>query len=354
MSLGLARAGFKHAIGVDNDENAIATYRKNIGEPAVVADARSISGATLLRLAELGEGAIDLVVGGPPCQGFSVQRRHGASDERNDLLFEFARLIEDIAPRLFLMENVPSLRNNHGRQILDRFLRIVQDLGYEVEMTILNAADYGVPQNRRRLFVVGRKAHQTAPFVFPAACVTPENYATVRQAIGDLPSPGTCAINNHEPDNISALNRERISHVPPGGGRESIPEELQLPCHRVSVAVAGHRGVYGRLHWDRPAGTITTKCNSFTRGRFAHPSEHRNISMREAARIQSFPDSFVFEGDKVSVAHQIGNAVPPALAYHLGVAMIQSLTGNTSGIKRLHQIPLDLTSLGSNEPRVAD
>ena len=139
------------------------------------------------------------------------------------------------------------------------------------------------------------------------------------------------AIPNHQPDRISDLNRERISHVPEGGGRADIPYELRLPCHQVSVEVAGHRGVYGRLSWDQPAGTITTKCNSFTRGRFAHPVAHRNISMREAARIQSFPDDFVFEGSKVEVAHQIGNAVPPRLASELGKAIRSALLAKAQG-----------------------
>ena len=113
------------------------------------------------------------------------------------------------------------------------------------------------------------------------------------------------------------MNRKRISFVPEGGGRADIPMEYRLPCHRVDVEKAGHRAVYGRLRWSDVAATITTKCNSFTRGRFAHPTEDRNITMREAARLQSFPDTFHFVGNKVEVAHQIGNAVPPKLAQAL-------------------------------------
>jgi DNA (cytosine-5)-methyltransferase 1 len=189
------------------------------------------------------------------------------------------------------------------------------------------------------MFIVGERDDGMEYFEFPAPTHGPGRYVTVRSAIGDLPSPTSARalaerIANHEPDRVSELNRLRISHVPPGGGREHIPPELRLPCHQVSVDRAGHRNVYGRLHWDEPAGTITTKCNSFTRGKFAHPEEHRNITMREAARLQAFPDDFVFEGDKVAVAHQIGNAVPPPLGEQLARAVLRALRAREAGLGR--------------------
>lgn len=329
VSLGLAWAGFDVRSAFDFNARAVETYRSNLGDHIVEASSEALDAPTILGIGGLDRGEVDLLAGGPPCQGFSVQRRGSDIDSRNGLVTDYLRHIGEIEPRAFMMENVPALGGRRGKTILDGFVVGAQSLGYSVSMKVLDAADYGVPQHRRRLFVVGVLGGE--PFDFPAPTHGPDSWVTVRDAIADLDDPRNPsmlgAIPNHEPDNISDLNRERISHVPEGGGRDDIPWDLRLPCHRVSVDVAGHRGVYGRLWWDRPAGTITTKCNSFTRGRFAHPAQDRNISMREAARIQGFPDDFRFLGGRVDVAHQIGNAVPPPLAMALGVAIAKHLGG---------------------------
>lgn len=330
LSLGFAQAGLNVSLATEWLETPAETYRKNLGGAVVVADARELSGSDLLT--EAGVAHCDVLAGGPPCQGFSVQRRGGDDDERNRLVFEFVRLVEEVAPRAFVMENVAAIAGNRGRLFLEVVRSTLAKRGYLITAQVLDAADYGVPQHRRRMFVVGVKGSE--PFRFPAGPLTAGSWRTVRQAFSGLPDPFTdpqasLLIPNHQRDNISPLNRIRISHVPEGGGRADIPVELQLPCHRVSVDTAGHRGVYGRLWWDRPAGTITTKCNSFTRGRFAHPEQNRNITMREAARLQSFPDDFVFLGDKVRVAHQIGNAVPPVLAAALGRALVRHLESHS-------------------------
>lgn len=314
----------------DADADAVRTYNSNLGPHAVVARAEGLSGADLLRLADAAPGDCALVAGGPPCQGFSVQRRGAAVDHRNDLVLEFIRLVLEIRPAMFLMENVSAIQGPRGRSFLLELTKQAARGGYGIASRVLDAADFGVPQHRRRAFLVGGSQELLARFRFPSPTHR-ERHRTVRDAIGDLPSPtpetsGHKPIANHAPDRISELNRLRISHVPQGGGRDDIPPDLRLKCHAVSVERAGHRNVYGRLHWDRPAGTITTKCNSFTRGKFAHPAEDRNITMREAARLQSFPDDFVFEGSKVPVAHQIGNAVPPLLAEHVGRALFRALT----------------------------
>lgn len=337
LSRGLVDAGIDIAFAFDSDAKAIETYRHNIGlhghrlaadeaTPSVLADA-------------LRGRRCHFVVGGPPCQGFSVQRRGAGGDIRNDLIFEFLRIVSDVRPTFFLMENVAALQGPRGRPYLDRFVGLAEGEGYRVHVAVLNAMDFGVSQKRRRLFVVGELGEGPSVFEFPRP-LGPEGIRTVRDAIGDLPAPGADrTIPNHQPDNMSEINRQRIAHVPPGGGRADIPEALRLPCHRVCVSVAGHRNVYGRLHWDEPAGTITTKCNSFTRGRFAHPDQHRNISMREAARLQGFNDDFVFLGDKVSVAHQIGNAVPPPLARHLGTALVRALAARLKAEPLLGEAP---------------
>jgi DNA (cytosine-5)-methyltransferase 1 len=323
LSLGLVRAGFNVCYAFDNNPSFVETYRRNLGSHVHVASAEAVSAESIGLAAP-----ISLVAGGPPCQGFSVQRRGDRNDARNDLVFEFLRIVKELQPTLFLMENVAALKSPSNSSYFDRLVAGAKAVGYEVEAKILNAADFGVPQVRKRLFLLGTKCGATIRPTLPTGTVAKEQWRTVREAIGDLPPPGTLHgqfFPNHLPDNISALNRERISHVPPGGGRSDIPVHLRLPCHAVSVETAGHRGVYGRLPWDKPAGTITTKCNSFTRGRFAHPSEDRNISMREAARLQSFPDDFVFEGNKVDVAHQIGNAVPPTLAFAIARHLMDQL-----------------------------
>lgn len=335
LSLGLQQAGFQVLAAFDNNRIATTTYSANLGDHILLADARSLQGDDLLAISGLKRGEVDLVAGGPPCQGFSIQRRGDANDPRNELIFEFLRLVGEIAPKAFLMENVSALAGPKNRHLLELFCETARVQGYFVDWKVVNAAEYGVPQARKRLIVVGRKLKGTTADVFRSEkCDTVQ---TVRDAIGGLPAPGpyeVCGMHNHEPDNISDLNRLRISHVPPGGGREDLPSNLQLPCHAVSVEKAGHRGVYGRLWWDRPATTITTKCNSFTRGRFAHPDQHRNITMREAARLQGFPDDFVFSGGKVDVAHQVGNAVPPPLiktvAENLKTELVHALSVKAS------------------------
>ncbi len=328
LSLGMANAGFDVLFGVEQDEAACRTHEKNVG-PCLQRDVADMTGTQVLRLAGLDQGELALIAGGPPCQGFSVQRRGSDLDARNDLVLHFIRLVAEAQPATFLMENVPALQGERGRPYLASLLERAEDAGYQTHWRVLNAADYGVPQGRRRLFVVGSRAGH---FEWPSPTHQPGSYVTVRDSISNLPAPwpkefGPPELPNHELGNMSELNQQRISHVPPGGGRADIPEDLQLPCHRVSVDKAGHRGVYGRLKWDEPANTITTRCNSFTRGRFAHPEADRNITMREAARLQAFSDDFVFLGGRVQVAHQVGNAVPPLLAEHLGRQLIRTLRG---------------------------
>jgi DNA (cytosine-5)-methyltransferase 1 len=348
LSLGLRDAGFDVCAAFDADALAVDTYNGNLGNHALVAKAEDLSGDELLAMAGLSRGECSLVAGGPPCQGFSRQRRGSAKDERNELVHEFFRLVADIHPTFFLMENVAAL-GSRGAPHLQRLREEARDAGYDVYTDVLDAVDFGVPQRRRRLFVVGVDAELGLRFEFPKRLQSGRP-RTVRDAIGDLPEPvrrgNPGYIANHDPDNMSELNRVRISHVPPGGGRDFIPAELRLPCHRADADQIGHRNVYGRLHWDEPAGRITTKCNSFTRGKFAHPEKHRNISMREAARLQSFPDWFAFQGDKVAVAHQVGNAVPPLLGEALGRSIAAAANGvvrpRTSAGATQRQLALEL------------
>jgi len=320
LSLGLKQAGHTPVFAAEQNPHALATYRKNLGEHAHDLDIATLSPESIRRRA----GEIDLVVGGPPCQGFSVQRRGAAEDDRNGLVVRFAELAVALSPRFILMENVPSVRGR-GRRVLEAFERVTS-ASYDLAVQVLDAADYGVAQHRRRAFVVGwRKGSR--PFDFPSPTSTPR---TVRDALADLPAPPTDYrphpdFPNHIRARITAPNIERIRHVPEGGGRLDIPHELQLPCHR-NAGTHRHLDVFGRMWWDRPAPTLTAMFDNFSRGRFAHPVQDRSITGREGARLQGFPDSFVFEGPKKEVARQIGNAVPPPLARALGGALENSLT----------------------------
>lgn len=331
LSLGLTTGGFTVVAAVDNDAIASTTYSRNIGQHIIHAPIQDVSPEDLLRRAGLSSGEVTLLAGGPPCQGFSVQRRGDRNDPRNSLILQFIRFVEVIRPRFFLIENVAGLLSKHGKPFLNRVIEHTGNIGYVCHTATLDASEFGVPQVRKRAVIVGEYLlpGEMPKFKFPYA-VTSENKITVREAIGNLPSPpvdGTCHpeyANHFREAKLSKLNLERIRYVPEGGGRQHIPLHLQLKCHRENP---GHRhlDVYGRMKWDSPSGTITARFDSFTRGRFAHPTEDRSITPREGARLQTFPDTFIFEGNREEVARQIGNAVPPKLAECLAAAIIDAI-----------------------------
>ncbi len=264
---------------------------------------------------------IFMLAGGPPCQGFSIQRIGADTDARNHLVMQYAELIRALNPCYFLMENVPGLGGHRGRDTLDAALFLAESLGYWVHVQELDARDFGVPQRRKRVFVIGESRDMgPAGFEFPAPLNTRR---TVREAIGHLPeTPDDGADHpdwpHHRRDRLSDLNKARLAAVKPGQGREHLPPELLAVCHRRDAAQIGHRYVYGRMAWDEPAPTITARFDSFTRGKFGHPDQLRTISLREGALLQTFPEDFRFAGTKVEIARQIGNAVPPVLAEALG------------------------------------
>lgn len=320
LSLGLTAAGFDVVAAVDNWQLAVDTYTKNLPHPAICGDVASLSGAAICEMASIGRGEVDLLAGGPPCQGFSVQRIGSDYDPRNALVLDFARLIVEIEPRAFLMENVPGLLGKRGVEVLAAFKAKVKAAGYLVDIQRVNAADYGVPQNRRRVVVSGFRDTVDVVELEPKKVAA---HSTVWDAIGDLPAaapPGTEGPSDplHTESNMSPLNRARLALIPPGGGFEDLPVDMRVRCHARGAAAIGHRGVYGRLDPNQPAGTITARFDSFTRGRFAHPYEDRNITLREGARLQTFPDDHIFLGNREEIAAQIGNAVAPLLARRFG------------------------------------
>jgi DNA (cytosine-5)-methyltransferase 1 len=318
FTLGLTAAGFEVLGAVDSWDIAVNTYRKNFRHNIVHSPIEKLAPAQFLSGIGAQIGDIDLIVGGPPCQGFSVQRIGRDSDERNDLVLEFARFVSELRPRFFVMENVPGLHGKRGRKIADEFESRLSLSGYRVKSRVINAAEYGVPQIRRRLIYYGW-GRDAIPFTFPSPTHNEEGFRTVRDAFLGLQEPPEdfSTLSNdplHRWTKLSPLNVQRLRLIPQGGGFEDLPLELRVACHRNGADKIGHRYVYGRLAGDKPAGTITARFDSFTRGKFAHPSAHRNITLREGARLQTFPDSFAFLGTQEQIAALIGNAVPPVLA----------------------------------------
>jgi DNA (cytosine-5)-methyltransferase 1 len=316
LSLGLEAAGFEVLLAVDSWQLAVDTYTKNFSHAAMCADLSSQISKDVAHTAGIGVGEIDLLAGGPPCQGFSIQRIGDDSDARNQLVLDFGRHVRELKPRAFLMENVPGLLGRRGKTLAQAFVAMVEDAGYRVTVGRVNAADYGVPQNRRRVLFVG---HRLDGKPYDLDDIDKTEAPTVREVLQDLPEPappGTRCWSDplHIESHLSDLNRKRIALIPAGGGFEDLPPELRVAAHKSGASVIGHRGVYGRLHPDQLAGTVTARFDSFTRGRFGHPLVPRNLTLREGARLQTFPDEFLFLGSREEIAAQIGNAVPPRMA----------------------------------------
>ena len=347
LSLGLSRAGLEVVGAVDFSTSALGSYRRNFSHVALEADISKLSPAELCaRLSFYDE--LDLLAGGPPCQGFSIQRIGEDKDDRNDLILEFARFVKGLRPKVFVMENVTGLLGRRGIQSFIAFKLKVIRCGYQVRHTVIDAADFGVPQHRKRVIVFGWRNDLPSNLPFPEPTHVEGNHVTVRDAIGDLPSPsfkdavGPGADQLHFRTKLSQLNIERLSHIRPGKGFEDLPNHLRVNCHKSGAERIGHRYVYGRLSFDDPSGTITARFDSFTRGKFAHPVEDRNITLREGARLQSFPDDFVFLGTQEEIASQIGNAVPPQIAFRIGVEVRDYLN-------KAHAIKSAETSLSFGE-----
>jgi DNA (cytosine-5)-methyltransferase 1 len=310
LTLGLMEAGFEVVAAVESDALAAKTYRLNHPDVRLEhADIRDIDPVELLEELGLESADLDLCAGCPPCQGFSsVRTLNGCktvADPRNDLVSEYVRFVRELRPRAILMENVPGLlRDERFRAAAEE----LEDIGYPASegARILNAADYGVPQNRRRLVLMCVRDRAVEA---PPAQV---ERATVRGALGALGAPGESGDALHDlPECRSDRVMEMIRAIPEdGGGRLDLPEDQRLKCHK---EFTGFKDVYGRMRWDSPAPTITGGCHNPSKGRFLHPKEHRAITLREAALLQGFPSDYRFALDrgKLAAAAMIGNAVPP-------------------------------------------
>lgn len=313
FTLGFVQAGFTPVFAVEFDNWAGQTYKKNYGDHVAIKDIKEVTDFP----------KADVIIGGPPCQGFSNLGAHIPDDPRNQLWRHFLRAIENIKPLIFVVENVPPLlKSSEGQQII----QMAKDLGYRVEGRILNSADYGSPQVRKRTIIIGSKIGQVT---FPEQThIDPKkrdlnsyhlcDWATVRHAIGDLPLEPT-GFSLHIGRNPTPTSLERYKCIPAGGNRWDLPLRLMPECWKRKTK--GGTDLFGRLKWDSPSVTIRTEFFKPEKGRYLHPQAHRPITHREAARIQGFPDDFEFIGSKIEIAKQIGNAVPIKLAYAVAKAV---------------------------------
>ncbi|MGE5572095.1 MAG: DNA cytosine methyltransferase [Bacteroidota bacterium] len=304
MTLGFCYAGFRPIFAVECDPSAAATYRANFGDHVYEGRIEDLDLSMV--------PSADVVIGGPPCQGFSPlgkmspqEQRRREQAELNGLWYYYMRIIEAVQPASFVMENVPELLKSLEYEAIKRKAR---ELGYGLRAGVLNAFDFGVPQVRRRAFVVGVRGGE-AELPEPNGIRT-----TVRDAIGHLPLEPD-GRNWHIGRNPTARSLERYKCVPPGGNRfDLIRKRPDLAPSCWLRKKSGSTDVFGRLEWDKPALTIRTEFFKPEKGRYLHPEADRPLTHREAALLQSFPEDFVFIGSKIEVARQIGNAVPPRLA----------------------------------------
>ncbi|MEQ1886054.1 MAG: DNA cytosine methyltransferase [Bryobacteraceae bacterium] len=327
LSFGLEEAGFNVLAAFDSNEIAIETYNSNLPKVGFTADARKLSTTHLLAKAGNPQ-SVDLFAGGPPCQGFSKQKRGAHNgDSRNDLVLEYVRFVRSIRPRFFLLENVDQLGGKRGRTFVSELQSVLSD--YVLSPEFFNSADFGVAQTRLRFVIVGKRTDIQSEYESPKPTV--RKWRTVGKAFQGLPEPPEdysehTDFANHYLAKVTKTNIERFSHVPQGGGWEDIPFELRLKCHQiVDRSSGGWPDVYGRLKADGQAPTVTGGFDSFTRGRYGHPLANRPITPREAARLQGFPDWFRFHGTRWDIRHQIGNAVPCPLSKAIGESIKKTL-----------------------------
>lgn len=309
LTLGLRQARFRVVAALEISALAVGSYGLNFPRiPVLRRDIRQVLPEDLLRRARVPRGDLDLLAGCPPCQGFSILRTRNKAfaveDDRNDLVAHFLRLVRGVLPRLVLMENVPGLV---GDSRFDELIAGLRASGYSVDWKVLDVANFGVPQRRRRLVLAGSRVDH--PELTEGRMDSP----TVRSAIGHMPKPGSSGDSLHDHGEFrSPRVRALIESVPiDGGSRSALGPDNQLTCHQ---RCNGFSDVYGRMRWDGPAPTITSGCVNPSKGRFLHPVEPRAITLREALMLQGFPAGhrLSMERGKYAAAELIGNAIPPA------------------------------------------
>lgn len=335
LSYGFERAGFNVLLGIDNDAKALETFKQNHHNTQVICG--DITTVTYKKDIKplIGDKKIDVIIGGPPCQGFSLSGPRNFDDPRNKLYLSYLRLVEEIKPRAFVIENVPGLVALFNGEVKDNIIKRLTDLGYSVKYKILCASDYGVPQNRKRVVFVGTRIGETE-FSYPKQV---DEIVTCEMALSDLPplvdtlgeeeqEYATSPTNSYQKlmrsrsekvyNHIAASHSEKVQHiislVPDGGNYKDLPEEFRK-SRNFHVA-------WTRFASQKPAPTIDTG----HRHHF-HYKYNRVPTVRECARIQSFPDDFIFIGNKTQQFRQVGNAVPPIMAEHIARSLMAALGG---------------------------
>jgi len=329
VTAGMKSAGFQVVGAIDIDPIACATYRANHPEVNLIEE--DIKTVSIKRFAKDLKGSLDLLAVCAPCQPFSNRNRHKHSkDQRSRLVLEALSFVKELKPKLVFFENVPGI----GHQpVFNELAGRLVSLGYNLAPSKkIDAADMGVPQRRQRMILVGARDND---LLKQASEINFSERQTVFDVIGNLPSPPSGAENIendvlHYSRRHFAITIERLQHIShDGGSRHELPEKLQLRCHQ-GLSKNSYPDSYGRLKWRDVAPTLTTGCTDLTKGRYAHPEEDRAITLREAARLQSFPDDYVFVGNASQIATQIGNAVPPKMMHGIAKSLYSALLDNSS------------------------
>ncbi len=340
ISLGFQDGGGEVVVAVELCTKSAATYGHNFPAVGIISrDIRTVEQTEIANILNKRINTVFSIIGGPPCQGFSEsnKRTRSLENEKNHLHLEFLRFVKDLQPRWFVMENVEGLTTFANGKILKDIIEVAKRLGYNPQYKILNAADFGVPQHRHRVFIIGNNVGIDYKFPEPTYGDGKKPYITVKQAIGDLPiiengasedyfgyrlygntlskyqkemranKNGTGKVQGNLVTRNSDLIIERYKHIKPGQNWEAIPEELM---GNYTDRTRCHSGIYYRLKWDEPARTI----GNYRKNMLIHPEQDRGLSVREAARLQSFPDDFEFKGSIGFQQQQVADAVPPLLA----------------------------------------
>lgn len=324
LTCGLEKAGLNVVAGYDLDATCEYAYNHNNNAKFINNDIKDVSGKEIKKILQGYD--IKILAGCAPCQPFSRHQKDKSNRKKHkdwNLLYQFARLVEEVKPQIVSMENVPELVKE---QVFMDFINILEEQNYNITYKIVNAVDYGIPQRRKRLLLLASSEKQIK-LIEP----THKKAVTVREVIAGLSQVGAGEPNNtdklHVASSLSKKNLERIRYSIPGGTWENWPEELILNCHRKKSGQS-YSSVYGRMSWDDVAPTITTQFIGYGTGRFGHPEQDRALTLREGAMLQTFPVdySFVPEGEKVvlkNIARHIGNAVPPRLGEIVGLSIIE-------------------------------
>ena len=363
FSLAALDLGIEILAAIELDKDACDTYSKNLihkrenSIKLINKDIMTISPDELMNSLQLKEKELDLIIGGPPCQGFSSHRikNAGVNDPRNELLIRYYDFVKIFQPKMFLVENVPGLLWEKHKDYLNNFKRLAANSGYNILGPLkLNAKDYGVPQNRNRVFILGLRddisisegdwppspTHfkDKKPYWVNASEIfekpTPSIIEKITAVLGHdvaqkLKFKNTLKENKSDPNNIHMNHAdymiERFSLTPINGSREDV--DFRLPCH--SNGYVGHKDVYGRIRLSLPGPTITTGCFNPSKGRFLHPWDNHGITVRQAARFQTFPDDYIFSGGIISQGKQVGNAVPVNLGKILLKSCVEIIINNS-------------------------